>query len=66
MEEGVASDDLEATPPEKPNARVDVSFRREEGPEPWAIAGIAIGVTLVILLFLAALRFVYRAGRRSA
>ena len=66
VEEGVASDDLEATPPEKPNARVDVSFRREEGPEPWAIAGIAIGVTLVILLFLAALRFVYRAGRRSA
>ena len=66
VEEGVASDDPEATPPEKPNARVDVSFRQEEGPEPWAIAGIAIGVTLVLLLFLAALRFVYRAGRRSA
>ena len=66
VEEGVASDDPEATPPEKPNARVDVSFRREEGPGPWAIAGIAIGVTLVLLLFLAALRFVYRAGRRSA
>ena len=66
VEEGVASDDPEAAPPEKPNARVEVSFRREEGPEPWAIAGIAIGVTLVLLLFLAALRFVYRAGRRSA
>ena len=66
VEEGVATDDPEAKPLEKPNARVEVSFRREEGPEPWAIAGIVIGITLVLLLFLAALRFVYRAGRRSA
>ncbi len=66
VEEGVASDDPAAAPPERPNARVEVSFRGEEGPEPWAIAGIAIGITLVLLLFLAALRFVYRAGRRSA